>query len=71
MENDSELKIMTHDGRILSLQQMYGEHEKTHAEQAALPFEEKIRILVDLQRLAFSWGEKTDIIVWKMIREER
>lgn len=66
MENDSDLKIMTHDGKILTLQEMYEEHEKTHAEQAELPFEEKIKVLVDLQRLASSWGNKADVIVWKI-----
>lgn len=66
MKNDPELKIMTRGGRILTLQQMYEEHEKTHAEQAGLPFEEKIKVLVDLQRLAFSWGKKADVIVWEI-----
>lgn len=66
MKTGSDLKVKTRDGRILTLKEMYEEHEKTHAEQAALPFEEKIRILVDLQRLAFSWGKKSDVIVWKI-----
>lgn len=66
MENDSDLRIMTRDGKILTLREMYEEHEKTHAEQAELPFEEKIKVLVDLQRLASSWGKQADVIVWKI-----
>lgn len=66
MKNRSNLKVMVRDGKILTLRELYKEHEKTHAEQASLPFEEKIRVLVDLQRLAFSWGKKADIIVWKI-----
>lgn len=66
MKNDPDLKVMTRDGRILTLQEMYEEHEKTHAEQAELPFEEKIKVLVDLQRLASSWGKKADVIIWKI-----
>lgn len=65
MKTSSDLKIMSRHGKVLTLKELYEEHEKTHAEQASLSFEEKIRVLVDLQRLAFSWGEKTDVIVWK------
>lgn len=66
MKTSPDFKIMIRDGRILTLKEVYEEHEKTHAEQAGLPFEEKIRILVDLQRLASSWGKKADVIVWKI-----
>lgn len=64
MDSMKNLKIKIRDGRILTLKEVYEEHEKTHAEQASLPFEEKIKILVDLQRLASSWGKKADVIVW-------
>lgn len=66
MKTDSDLRVMIREGRILTLKEMYEEHEKTHVEQANLSYEEKIRALVDMQRLAFSWGKKSDVIVWKM-----
>ncbi len=65
MKSKPDLKIMT-PGGIRTLREIYEGHERTHVEQAALSFEEKIRILTDLQRLASSWGKKTDVIVWKL-----
>lgn len=62
----SDLKVMIRGGRVLTLKELYEEHERTHVEQAGLPFEEKIRVLVDLQRLASSWGKKEDVIVWEI-----
>ncbi len=31
---------------------------------AKLPFEEKIKILVELQKLAYTCGNKKDVFVW-------
>lgn len=66
MKNDSNLKIIVRDGKVVTLKELYEKHQGTHAEQAHLPFEEKIKILVGLQQLAFSWGKKTDVIIWNM-----
>lgn len=66
MKADSDLKIIVRDGKIVTLKELYEAHRRTHAEQAHLPFEEKIKILVGLQQLASSWGKKTDVIVWNM-----
>lgn len=64
--NEENIKILTKDNKVITLKQLYEEHEKTHKEQAKLPFEEKIKILVELQKLALSWGNKKDVIVWRI-----
>ncbi|RKY68841.1 MAG: hypothetical protein DRQ24_11320 [Candidatus Latescibacterota bacterium] len=42
--------------RVLSRQDLFQEKERTRRERAKLSFEEKIKILVNLQRLAHHWG---------------
>ena len=42
--------------RVLSRQDLLQEKERTRRERAKLSFEEKIKILVNLQRLAHHWG---------------
>lgn len=66
MDSKKNLKIRIRDGREMTITELYQEHEKTHAAQAGLSFEEKIRILIDLQKLALSWGQKSDVIVWNI-----
>lgn len=63
MENDQKIVI---GQRILTREELFREQEKFRKEQANLPFEEKIKILVSLQEIAYSWGEKKDVIVWKL-----
>lgn len=62
--NDNDIKIMTHDNRIITLKELYKEHEMSHRAQAKLSYEEKVRILVELQKIARDWGDKKDVIVW-------
>lgn len=47
-------------------EEWFQEVEKSRRERAQLPFEEKIRILVELQRLARDWGGRPDVIVWQI-----
>ncbi|MBI4645436.1 MAG: hypothetical protein HY738_02295 [Bacteroidia bacterium] len=61
---DKNIKIVTKGGRFITLKKLYEEHQKSHKEQANLPFEEKIKILIDLQKIAYSWGRKKDVIIW-------
>ncbi|MFN4227163.1 MAG: hypothetical protein ACK4F0_03365 [Candidatus Ratteibacteria bacterium] len=63
--NQQDIKILIKENKVITLKELYREYEKTHAQQAKLPFEEKIKILVDLQKIANSWGKK-DIIIWKI-----
>jgi len=52
--------------RVLSRQDLFQEKERARRERAKLPFEEKVKILVSLQRLAYHWGRRKDIIIWKI-----
>lgn len=61
---EDKRKIVIGD-KILTRQELFKKKEKFRKAQAALPFEEKIKILVELQRLAYSWGGKTDVIIWR------
>jgi hypothetical protein len=64
---EDTIKVVGKDGEVLTLQEFYEAERRTHLEQARLPFEEKIRILVTLQKLALEWGEKKDVIVWQVV----
>ncbi|MCS7311824.1 MAG: hypothetical protein NZ742_02760 [Acidobacteria bacterium] len=44
----------------------YREGEAARKERSKLPFKEKIRRLVELQKLAVPWVRRKDIIVWKI-----
>jgi hypothetical protein len=58
-------KILIYD-KVLTRKEMFERQEDFRKEIAKLPFEEKIRILVNLQKLAQSWGKRKDVIVWKI-----
>ena len=63
MKNEERIII---SNRILTKKKLYEEKKQLRKERAKLSFEEKIKILVDLQKLAYSWGKKKDIIIWKL-----
>lgn len=63
--DNNEIKIVIGD-KVFTRKEFFEETEKFHKQQANLPFEEKIKILVELQKLAYSWGNKKDVIVWKL-----
>ncbi len=46
------MKIRTSDGRLITREQFSRENEKFHENRAKLPFEEKIKILLELQKIA-------------------
>lgn len=62
---DCKQKIVIYD-RTFTREELFRREEDFREERAKLPFEEKIRILVELQKLAKSWGGKKDLIVWKI-----
>ncbi len=51
--------------RVFTREDLFREDEEAHKRRAQLPFEEKIRILVELQKLARDWGRR-DVIIWKI-----
>lgn len=52
--------------RVWTRSEWHREEEAARKERAKLPFEEKIRRLVELQKLAVTWGRKKDVIVWEI-----
>ena len=64
--NEEEIKILIKDNKIITLKELFLNEQKTRKEMAKFSFEEKIRILIDLQKLAYSWGNRKDTIVWKI-----
>lgn len=62
--DEDKIRIVTKGNEIISLKELYERKKIARQEMAKLPFEEKIRMLIDLQRLAYSWGKKKDVIVW-------
>lgn len=50
--------------KVLTREELFREEEEFRKERAGLSLEEKIRILVELQKLAQGFGEKRDVIVW-------
>ena len=51
--------------RILKRSDFFKGEETRKKQTATLSFEKKIKILIDLQKLAYKWGRK-NIIVWKI-----
>ena len=64
MENDN-IKIVI-GNKIMTRKEFFNEKENKRKELAKLPFEEKIKHLVELQKLAYAWGNKKDVIVWEV-----
>lgn len=63
------MKIVVKDDKVLTLEELFKENEKTHKETAAIPFKVKIQILVTLQEIAYHWGGKKDVIIWQLSPE--
>ncbi|MEW6096961.1 MAG: hypothetical protein AB1567_10650 [bacterium] len=63
MENNQKIVI---GKRILTKEELFKEKEKFRKERAKLLFDEKIKALVQLQQLALSWGNKKDVIIWRI-----
>jgi len=62
---EDEQKIVIGD-RVLRRQDLFQGEEAARRERAKSPFEEKIRTLVHLQKLAYGWGRKKDVIIWEI-----
>lgn len=61
MAGDMKIRI---GRKILKKEDIYRQKEIFHREQAKLPFEEKIKILIQLQKIAKNIKRKG--IVWKI-----
>ena len=54
MKKDEEIKIIMKGNRIITRKDLFEKKELFHKELAKIPFEEKIKILVRLQKIANS-----------------
>lgn len=50
----TEVKIIMSGSRIITRRELFKQKERFHRKQARLPFEEKIKIVVNLQKIANS-----------------
>ena len=64
-ENFEETKIVMGKDKIITRKKLYEAKSYFHKEQAHLPFEEKIKILVKLQEIA-GRIKGTDKIIWNI-----
>ena len=53
-------------GKVLSMKEFFQEAEKSGRRFSKMKFEEKIRVLVELQKFAKKWNKRKDIIVWRL-----
>lgn len=67
MENKQKIVI---GNQVFTREELFKEQEKFHIQQVNIPFEEKIKVLVELQKLAYSWGGKKDVLIWKLLNLE-
>lgn len=65
----SQMKILIRGNKIINRKKLFENKEKFHKEQAKLPFEKKIGMLIHLQEIAQSIHKSTagsKIGVWKI-----
>lgn len=63
---DDEIKILIKGNKVITLRELFEGKKETRKEMAKLPFTEKIGQLIELQKVASSWGNRKDVIVWKI-----
>lgn len=63
MENNQKIVI---GDKTITLKELFEGKQRLRKEQAKLPFEEKIKALINLQKIAHSWGGKEDVTIWKL-----
>ncbi|OGF68034.1 MAG: hypothetical protein A2Y62_19360 [Candidatus Fischerbacteria bacterium RBG_13_37_8] len=52
--------------RILTREELFKEKEHFRKKRAMQSFEDKIKALIELQKIAYYWGRKKDTIIWKI-----
>lgn len=63
--DNKDLKIVI-GKRIITRDILFKNKEKFHKAQSKMPFEEKIALLVKLQRIAASIKKDRNITIWKI-----
>ena len=66
-EKTSQKKIFINENKIITRKDLFERKEQFHKEQAKLPFEEKIKILVKMHEIAKSIkGDSKNIMIWNI-----
>jgi len=66
-EKTSQKKIIINKNKIITREELFERKQQFHNEQAKLPFEDKIRILVKMQEITKNIkGDSEKIFVWKI-----
>ena len=63
MEDKQKIVI---NNKIVTRKELFKKKEKFRNVQAGMPFVKKIKALIDLQRIANSWGGRKNIMIWKL-----
>lgn len=65
MKRKKDIKIAI-GKRVVTRDKLFKKKEEFHRVQARMPFEEKIEVLVLLQKIYSSLKKRKDITVWKI-----
>lgn len=60
------MKIVKGKNNVITREGLFKAKEKFHKDQAKAPFEEKIMVLVELQKIASSIRPSENRIVWRI-----
>lgn len=61
----NEQKILI-GNEIFTREELHQREQEFRKKRTNLSFEEKINILIDLQKLVRNWSKRKDIMVWKI-----
>ena len=65
MEDRQKIQI---GNKILTRKELFEEKEKSRQARSGVTFEEKIRALIELQKMASGWGARKDVMIWTLNR---
>jgi len=60
------MKIIMEKNKTITRKELFEAKEKFHKSRAKMPFEEKIRILVELQKISYGIRPDKKKTVWKI-----
>lgn len=61
MEDNQKIVI---GNKVITRKELFEEKEKFRKTRARMPFKNKIKALIDLQKIASKWGKRKDVIIW-------
>lgn len=63
---EKEMKIVKGTDKTITRRELFKAKERFHKNQAKMPFEEKIAVLVELQKISSSIRPAENKIIWKI-----